>query len=444
MLSIGLMSGTSMDGIDAALIKTDGNTAITALAHETLVYDVEFKTLLKAAELAVRQHHGDLKAAKNHYLIALSHYLKHEFNLSDTVVQEQLKALLAYFQKTNGIALSFDTVIHRSTELHGILVKQLLKKAGLSADKIDVIGYHGQTLFHQPSAKITIQVGNGQQLATTSGITVVNDFRTRDIEAGGQGAPFAPLYHQALAVRDRVTPVAIVNCGGIANVTLISGVTHDDVIGFDTGPGNGLIDRYVKRRTQGKEQMDTDGHYGSQGTVNQALLTLLYEKSITNHAENFFLLAPPKSLDIGDLNLIPELDLLSLEDACATLEAFTAETIVNSTQFLSDQLPKRWILAGGGWHNPVIRRELETRLKKKSGEEIIIQTADEAGWNSSALEAQIFAYLAVRSLQNLPISLPNITGVPMPLSGGNIHLSPNGPTDTVAKLLSTPTMQHSQ
>ena len=321
------------------------------------------------------------------------------------------------------------------TKLNLIFFKQLLKNTELTANKIDVIGYHGQTLFHQPSAKITIQVGNGQQLATATDITVVNDFRTRDIEAGGQGAPFAPLYHQALAIRDDMVPVAIVNCGGIANVTFISGKSTSNVVGFDTGPGNGLIDRYIKRQTQGKEQMDTNGLYGSLGTVDEAVLKLLYEKSVFSQGKNFFLLPPPKSLDIGDLNLIPELDSLSLENACATLEAFTADTIANSTKFFHHQVPQYWILAGGGWHNPVIRHQLRMRLRKKLGENIIIKTADEVGWQSSALEAQIFAYLAVRRLYNLPISVPGTTGVPMPLSGGNIYLSPSGPTKVVAKLL---------
>lgn len=411
------MSGTSMDGIDAALIETDGHAQIRELANISLAYDSEFKTLLKAAEHAVRHHVGDLARAKTYYPAAIQHYLNHELSQP----AEAAQALALYFHHDATAMITFDQVVQRSTELHAKIVKQLLEKAQKTADNIDVIGYHGQTLFHRPANKITWQVGNGAWLAKATGITVVNNFRSRDVAAGGQGAPFAPLYHQALAIRDNKIPAAIVNCGGIANVTIITGKNPRDVIGFDTGPANGLIDRYVKQRTHGKEHMDENGHYGKAGKVHENILALLYEKSVVLDGKNFFTLQPPKSLDIGDLHLIPELDALTLPDACATLEAFTADTIVNSLRFFPEQPPRSWILAGGGWHNPVIYRELETRLKKALGNDISIMTADQAGWNSQALEAQIFAYLAVRSLQKLPISLPNITRVPEPLTGGEIH-----------------------
>jgi anhydro-N-acetylmuramic acid kinase len=331
--------------------------------------------------------------------------------------------------------VTFDQVVQRSTELHAEIVLKLLQKTNRSADEIDVIGYHGQTLLHKPSAKITVQVGDGELLAKMTGITVVNDFRRRDVFSGGQGAPFAPLYHQALAIRDHKVPAAVVNCGGIANVTVITGEHINQVVGFDTGPGNGLIDRYIKQRTHGKELMDTNAKYGLNGRVNEETIKLLYEKSITSHSGDFFRSKPPKSLDIADFALIPELNILSIQDASATLEAFTADSIVHSTEFFDGVIPTYWILAGGGWHNPVIKRELEVRLKEKLGSHIEVLTADEAGWNGRALEAQIFAYLAVRSLMNLPISVPGTTLVPKPLCGGHAYLPPNGTTSTVANCL---------
>ena len=318
-------------------------------------------------------------------------------------------------------AITLDDVIQHSTELHIEAVKKLLSKTGYDAKQIDVIGYHGQALFHRPSIKKSIIVGNGQYMADVLGVTVVNDFRSRDVAAGGMGAPFAPLYHHALAIRDNLFPVAVVNCGGIANITFINDADERNLIGFDTGPGNGLIDRLIRQRSQGKESMDTDGRYGKRGQVNNDVLKALHEKALIKDGSNYFFTRPPKSLDIGDMQLISELDALSTEDACATLEAFTAETIVTSLQLVDMALPTDWVLAGGGWHNPVIRRELENRLRHRLGESVQIRTADEAGWNSQAMEAQLFAYLAVRSLQNKPLSMPGTTNVPEPLSGGQAY-----------------------
>lgn len=429
------MSGTSMDGIDAALIETDGEHQIAELGDISCDYDADFGILLKSAEYAVRQLSGNLPAAKAFYQQAIEHYLQNELGVIDTDVSTKVNQLSLYFHGDNEKPITFDQVVQRSTELHADIVSKLLKKTHRSPDEIDVIGYHGQTLLHRPSAKITVQVGDGALLAKITGITVVNDFRRRDVFSGGQGAPFAPLYHQALAIRDHKIPTAVVNCGGIANVTVITGKGLTDVVGFDTGPGNGLIDRYIKQRTHGKESMDRNAKYGSSGRVNEETIKLLYEKSITSHSGDFFRSKPPKSLDIADFSLIPELNILSIQDACATLEAFTADAIVHSTEFFDGVIPTYWILAGGGWNNPVIRRELDIRLKEKLGSQIEVMTADEVGWNSRALEAQIFAYLAVRSLMNLPISVPGTTLVPKPLCGGHAHLPQNGTTPEVAKWL---------
>jgi anhydro-N-acetylmuramic acid kinase len=414
-LSIGLMSGTSMDGIDAALIESDGLNHIKELGHSSLSYEALFKIALKAAEYSVKKAQGDLKQAETNFPQTLNDYLTLELKQTNTKkTAEDLHRMLQG-------DVSLKNIITHSTHLHAKIVKKLLAEMNISAEKIRVVGYHGQTLFHNPKHATSIIVGDGQMLANALGITVINDFRSNDMAHGGQGAPFAPLYHLALCVRDQFIPAAVINCGGISNISLISAEDSKSLIAFDMGPGNGLIDRLVRQRTNGQEDMDRDGHYGQQGRVDETVLTALFKKALLNDSQNYFSLKPPKALDIGDLHLIPELDHLSLEDACRTLEAFTAESILRSLDFVKTTLPKRWILAGGGWNNPVILEELRQRLTQRLGADLKIQNADEVGWNSQALEAQIFAYLAIRSLKNLPLSLPGTTGVPEPLSGGCIY-----------------------
>ena len=420
MLSIGLMSGTSMDGIDAALLETDGEAIIREVGHTSLSYSPETKILLKAAEQAVRKQGGDLGKASAFYEDGLKDYLGQELGLLETDVADKVKQLSFYLHQRPGQPITLEDVIQHSTDLHGQTISKLLEVVGCEAEKIDVIGYHGQTLYHKPSQGISVIVGDGQALADQVGIMVVTDFRSHDVKAGGQGAPFAPLYHLALARRDERIPLAVLNCGGISNITLIQSNNELDLIGFDTGPGNGLIDRLVRQRTSGKESMDRDGQYGGRGTVNEGVLKALLEKAVIRDGQNFLQAPLPKALDIGDLILIDELDSLSLQDACRTLEALTAEAIVQSLDLLIVKIPQLWVLAGGGWNNPVILSELEQRLQKRD-KGIKILKADDIGWNSVALEAQIFAYLAVRALAGKPFSFPGTTGVPTPLSGGEIY-----------------------
>jgi anhydro-N-acetylmuramic acid kinase len=421
MLSLGLMSGTSMDGIDAALIETDGKNFVKELAASSLAYHIDFRTLLKAAELAVRSTQGDLQKAETQYAPSLKSYLTHNLQLSAAAIPDKLRMLSLYLHKIETADITLARVIQHSTELHARVVNNLLTESGYTAKQIQVIGYHGQTLYHRP-AVLSLQVGNAKMLANMTGIPVIADFRSNDIAAGGQGAPFAPLFHQALAIRDALIPAAVVNCGGIANITIINNDDPNELIGFDTGAGNCLLDRYISLKTGGKDRMDTDGKFSRRGRVSDAVLRALYEKAIIIDQRNFFSQQPPKSLDSGDLHLIPELDALSLHDAAATLAAFTADSIVRSTDFIKGTMPRHWILAGGGWNNPVILHELKQRLQNKFPFDISILTADEAGWDGKALEAQIFAYLAVRSLQQLPISWPGTTRVPVPTCGGEIFL----------------------
>ncbi|MEK6734768.1 MAG: anhydro-N-acetylmuramic acid kinase [Pseudomonadota bacterium] len=354
--SIGLMSGTSMDGIDAALIETDGHGIINHIASYSLSYSDEFKLQLRDAELKVRK------------------------------------------AKSNIASLE---IVKESTELHFEAVKQLLKKANLQPNEIDLIGYHGQSLYHNPAEKITIQIGDGQLLANLTGIKVVNDFRSEDIKNGGQGAPLAPIYHRALAIKHKLYPVAFVNCGGIANISVIPDEDINKVYGYDTGPGNVLIDRYIRDKTNNEEFMDLDGKYGLQGAVNQAVL-----KKLIDSIKTYLTKSPPKSLDPGDLHLIKELNKLSFNDACATLESFTAYCIVNS---FCGELPSKWILAGGGWNNPVITKYLKEFLLEKN-QDIQVYKAEDIGLDGTYIEAEIFAYLAVRSYKELSITIPSVTG----------------------------------
>jgi anhydro-N-acetylmuramic acid kinase len=425
MLSIGLMSGTSMDGIDAALLRTSGTAdCIEDLGHSSFDYPSPFKILLKAAEFTLRTYQGDLSLARIHYVQEISHYLQSELQIRKENLEEHYQNLLKWLKKQNPAetSLSLDRIIELSTDFHAVAVKQLLSTTPFTLDQIDVVGYHGQTLLHRPEQKICVIIGDGNRLAQSLGVKVVNDFRSRDIQAGGQGAPLAPLYHHALARRDNKIPLAVVNCGGIANISLLNSPDENAIQAFDTGPGNGLIDQLVRQRTQGQEFMDDGARYGLNGRVHEELLSSLYARSVFKNGKNYFDITPPKSLDIGDLHLPSELNQLSLEDACATLEAFTADSIVKSLKEWSRQEPPlHWVLCGGGWKNPVILRELRQRLRNLLNQEANIKTADAAGWNSQAMEAQIFAYLAVRSLKNLPLSLPGTTGAPFPICGGRLN-----------------------
>lgn len=355
-----------MDGIDAALLLTDGKKYAKALASCSLPYDKEFKEALRTTENECR------KAKKN-------------------VAPAEL--------------------IQKSTELHAEIVEKLLKKAFLSAQDIDLIGYHGQSVYHNSQEKITIQLGDGQLLATLTKIKVINDFRSQDIINFGQGAPLAPIYHQALAAKLNYYPIAFVNCGGIANISLVKGEEEDQLIGFDSGPGNALIDLYIRSRTNNLEFMDQDGKYGKKGILNQEILEMLKAQ-----LSDFLAKPAPKSLDPSDFYLPKEIECLSIFDACRTLEAFTAYCIINSLP----NLPKKWVLSGGGWNNPVIVEYLHKYLAKEL-DDFEVYSASELGFSSTYMEAELFAYLAARSFYKLPISFPSVTGCKKPTLGGKLY-----------------------
>jgi anhydro-N-acetylmuramic acid kinase len=398
MRAIGLMSGTSMDGIDAALIYTDGLLEVKHINGASLDYSKEFRLLLRAAEYSF-QHNNGLNNQ-----VDLDNYLT-----TVDVSRAQLELEL-------GEAITTEAIIRKLTQLHGELVIKLIPDGQI---KDMVIGFHGQTVYHNPSQKISLQIGDGQLLANITGLPVVNNFRMNDIKHGGQGAPLAPMYHRVLANGLGKYPIAIVNCGGISNISYIGGAAEEQVIGFDTGPGNILLDKLVRQRTGGREFMDEGGKYGSKGVVDQKLLIDL-KGCIVNYQNDFWHKSPPKSLDAGNFMLLPQLSAMKLEDACATLAAFTAECIVESANYINEA-PKLWVLCGGGWNNPVICEFLRQKLCLKFGENTEIKKADELGWSSLYMEAEIFAYLAVRACKNLSISLPQITGSKFAVSGGNVY-----------------------
>ena len=358
--AIGLMSGTSLDGIDAAILDTDG-----------------IAVALRGPAIAT-PYHPWARAILHDALAAAS----------DVTPGEPLP----------GAIVKAERLI---TDAHADAVTRLLAEAGLKPAAIACVGFHGQTILHRPAERRTWQIGDGQALADATGIPVVNEFRVADVAAGGQGAPLVPLYHRVLA-RPLSPPLAVVNIGGVANVTYIG--PGDELIAFDTGPGNAALDDWALRHTG--EAVDRDGRLAAGGHVDQGILEFMLGHPIFDQP-------PPKSLDRFDFPMAA-VQGLSPEDGAATLTAFSAAAIARSQEHLP-QVPNLWIICGGGRHNPVLMAQLRARLKQK------VISAEDAGWRGDFLEAEAFAYLAVRTLKGLPLSLPSTTGVPYPMPGGRIH-----------------------
>lgn len=365
MRAIGLMSGTSMDGIDVALIESDGETVSRFGPAATYAYTDAEAALLRTA-------------------IAAAQDLAERSVRPEPVAQAE--------------ALT--------TRLHAQAVHAFLAANGLDAGTIDVVGFHGQTILHRPERRLTVQIGDGAVLARALGIRVVCDFRAADVAAGGQGAPLVPVYHRALArVLDRPHPIAVLNVGGVANVTFLDGVP--DPYACDTGPGNALIDDFMRERNG--EGRDPAGAYAARGRVDQEAVARVL-------AHPFFRMPPPKSLDRNDFRAWVAreagLDACTMEDGAATLTAITAASIAAIVPHLPAP-PRTWVVAGGGIHNATLMRMLAARLAPAS-----VETADAVGWNADALEAQAFAFMAVRTLRGLPITFPTTTGVPTAMTGG--------------------------
>ena len=267
-----------------------------------------------------------------------------------------------------------------------------------------LIGFHGQTILHRPERHWTWQIGDGALLARLTGIDVINDFRSADVKAGGQGAPLMPLYHAVMAREAGLAePAVVVNIGGVAQVTYIKG---DLVLAFDTGPGNAPIDDWMHRHSG--RPVDEDGAFAATGKVNDAAL----DKMLANA---FFERVPPKSLDRMDFGM-EAVEGLSPADGAATLTAFTAASLARAREHFPDPAAT-WIVSGGGRHNKTLMGMLKARVNAP------VLAAEDAGWDGDALEAQGFAYLAMRSKKGLPLSLPTTTGVKQPMTGGKFWKS---------------------
>jgi anhydro-N-acetylmuramic acid kinase len=256
-------------------------------------------------------------------------------------------------------------------------------------------------VLHRPERKLTVQIGDAAALAKAIHIPVMHDFRAADVAAGGQGAPFVPVYHRALTQSlGREGPMVVVNIGGVSNITYIDGA--DTLIACDTGPGNALLDDFMFRVMS--QPFDCEGRLAAQGLADQAWIARVLELP-------FFALPPPKSLDRNDFAAL-KLDAMSPPDGAATLTALTVAAIVRIVPLLPKP-PKSWIVAGGGARNLTMLRMLRERLQPAT-----VEAADAFGWSADAIEAQAFGFLAARGLKGLPLSYPATTGVPIPMTGG--------------------------
>ena len=365
MRVLGFMTGTSLDAVDMAVLETDGE-AITAFGQ--------------AGE---RKLSAETRAA----------------------VEMATMAALAWPWDAPRPAI-FETAARAIAEEHLIAAREFMRQHGLTAADFDLCGFHGQTVLHQPvnpqrSRGRTVELGDAQRVADGLGIPVAHDFRSADVAAGGQGAPLAPIYHQALVHWSRLeTPVAVLNLGGVGNVTLVA----DGLLeAFDTGPANAMIDLLVQTRTGAR--CDIDGALARAGEVDKQVLAAYLDHS-------YFRTSGAKSLDRFDFALDRVVDL-TLPDAAATLTAFAAEAVAIGLDACSER-PHRVIVCGGGRHNPVLMAEIADRAG------IAVVTAESIGWRGDSIEAEAFAYLAARTANRLPISFPGTTGAVASMIGGRI------------------------
>lgn len=373
--AIGLMSGTSMDGVDAALLVTDGRDHLETGPALTLAYDDAFRGRLRAAIAGI----ADAGTAD-----------------ADTADMDEVEVEI--------------------TDLHRDAVRELMRRAGLAAADVDIVGFHGHTVLHEPDVGRTRQIGLSQRLADHLSIDVVGDLRLADMAAGGQGAPVAPVFHRALAGAE-ARPVVVLNMGGVANVTWL-GRGEGDLIAFDTGPGNAPIDDWCWRMLG--RMFDEDGALARAGRVDRDRLARML-------ADPYFERPPPKSLDRDAFHgrVADAVAGLSPEDGAATLVAFSAETIAASARWFPAP-PTRWIATGGGRHNPALMAAIAAAVSAP------VVDADSLGWDGDALEAQAFAYLAVRSILGLDITFPGTTGVASARTGGRRYVSSGSAAGTLA------------
>lgn len=355
--ALGLMSGTSLDGVDAAVLETDGENIFSFRQSLCVDFPGEAGPVKEAVKTALQWKFNG--PPPNSLQIG-----------SDFVDAAHVKAIEA-----------------------------------MGVKDIDIIGYHGQTVLHLPPQDEvkgqTLQIGSGQTLATKFGVPCAYDFRTADVSAGGQGAPLAPIYHEALCRYSKLEGrIAVVNIGGVSNVTLIDG--NKPLIATDCGPGNGPLDSWMSLKAG--QALDIDGRASWAGTANLRYIETWLKR-------DFFNRPIPRSADRYDFDVLSDIMHMSVEDGAATLASFCAQSIANDIRAFD---PETIIICGGGRHNPAIMGMLDMHSRGK------LLKAEDIGWDGDALEAQAFAYLAVRTLRKLPLSFPGTTGVSKPMTGGVI------------------------
>lgn len=362
--AIGLMSGTSLDGIDVALVRTDGEAVVERGPSMGLPYDPAFRRRLQ----------GALETAK--------------------VIGDRSE------RPGDLAAIERDLTLRHAEAVRAFLAENDLKPAD-----IDIVGFHGQTVLHRPDAALTVQLGDGDLLARETGIDVVYDMRANDMVHGGQGAPLIPVYHAALAASlsgSAGKAVVFVNIGGISNLTFIG--SDGAIVAYDSGPGNTLIDQWVEAHAG--IPFDQGGMIASEGRVDPDLA-----HRYLNHA--FFTAPVRRSLDRNDFRP-PEGRDASLEDGARTLAHVTAAAILRSARHLPER-PKLYVVCGGGRLNRIIMGDLAALAEAERAEVVAAEAVD---LNGDSMEAEAWAYLAVRSLRGLPLTFPATTGVKAPVTGG--------------------------
>ena len=358
VIAIGLMSGTSMDGINVSLVRTNGIS-------------------LKQSHFSLIQKYSDIT-----------------LNLLNNIINNL------------SISIKDGNLLKKASELitmdHYNAIKSLLKKTKL---KPEIIGFHGQTIYHNPEEKITLQLGDPKLLSQMLNIKVVGNFRKKDIENGGEGAPIAPIYHKYIIEKLNIDlPCCFINIGGVSNISYWNG---KELIGFDTGPGNALMDTYMQEQFQ--TRYDDQGKLAASGKIIRKALNKFLK-------DDYFCKKYPKSLDklhfIKILNLLKE-NKHKPENIMATLAAFTIDSILQSMSILPTK-PKVIYLMGGGINNKTIVKG----IKSKFDNNVIV--SNDVGINGEMVEAELIAYLAVRKLYDLPSSFPGTTGVKKPVCLGDL------------------------
>ena len=363
--SLGLMSGTSMDGIDASIIKSNGEDKYVTVFDQYFKYDEEiYKELVN---------------------------IRNNINSSRDL-------------ESNSIILS--ELERKITLFHATICKKII--SDYSSD-VDLIGFHGQTIYHSANEKISRQLGDANLLSGLLKKKVIYNFRENDIINGGQGAPLAPIFHQLLANQNQINlPICILNIGGVANITIISSKDFNDLISFDIGPGNCLLDEWVRKNSE--ERFDENGELAKVGKTNEIIL---------NQAiENFDIIKDNNKLSFDikdfDLNFVRE---LSLEDGLSTLTDYTAsiiyQSIFNSINLVEDK-KLNLLICGGGRKNISLINSIKNKLPSNMNLSLI----DDYKIDGDFVESQAFAYLAIRSYLKKIISFPGTTNVKKPCSGG--------------------------